>query len=151
MTRDPLRAVARYVRAAVWVMVWSVWIANLSMGVAAGMWPPWWFMVVGAALTALALALVEWAARQHTRRSTDTLIADIQSGPPPPVGVRAIMPDGRTVPLECVYHGRNRDGLAMWHARLAEPVSDPRDVRLSADLLPPETCVALVVYERPAE
>lgn len=58
----------------------------------------------------------------------------------PPVNVRVVMTDGRTIPLEMVYLGLNEHGLHLWtnsHA-LGER---PRE--LHADVLPPRSVISI--------
>ncbi len=64
--------------------------------------------------------------------------------PRPPENVRVEYPDGRVVPVECVYRGR-RGGVHEWEAVLlvaAEP-----GMRVCVDVLPPRTSVVLTAVQ----
>lgn len=64
--------------------------------------------------------------------------------PRPPEGVCLLLPDGRRVPLECVYVGQDVDGVYRWRAVLTVRPITPT-VRLGIAMLPPRTLVELVL------
>jgi hypothetical protein len=68
--------------------------------------------------------------------------------PRPPANVRVEYPDGRVVPLECVYLG-DRGGLHTWAAVLVVEAED--GMRLCCDALPPRTGVVVAAGRRVGE
>lgn len=57
--------------------------------------------------------------------------------PQPPTNVRAVLADGRVIPLDCVYEGR-RDGQHLWVAVWVLPEAPQR---LLVDELPARSAV----------
>lgn len=92
--------------------------------------------VIGFAGLMLVPAMIVDLARHEAERR------EVAARPPaePPRGVRAVMGDGRTVPIECVYRGwqPHAAGLHVWTA--VRPL-DGLPVRIDADELPPYTTV----------
>jgi hypothetical protein len=64
------------------------------------------------------------------------------NGPVPPENVRAVMVDGREIPLECRYAGVDEQGMHSWEAVWSLP-EWPAEVLIGA--LPPRTVVGLAV------
>ena len=55
--------------------------------------------------------------------------------PPAPERVEVVYPDGHTVPLECVYLGRER-GMHVWEAVLTIPLTDLWTAKVQCAVLP---------------
>lgn len=73
--------------------------------------------------------------------------AEIIDGPTPPVNVRVEYPDGRLLPVDCVYEGIV-DGLHSWRVVLEPvPLGAGEQLRLVGGL-PPRTEVVLSVTPR---
>lgn len=62
--------------------------------------------------------------------------------PTPPVNLRATYPDGRTIPMECVYRGRH-GGLDHWEVISPEMVWYEPGMRVRFDELPAGTNLAI--------
>jgi len=60
-------------------------------------------------------------------------------GAVPPTNVRLVLADGREVPVECVYAGRNRDGIAVWE--VVTDLGAGTVCELKADILPAKTAI----------
>lgn len=69
--------------------------------------------------------------------------------PEPPKNVRLLYPDGTVVPVECVYDGRDRDGIHVWRIVLPEAIRPyylaGGRFAVSIDELPARTTVAFPV------
>lgn len=67
-----------------------------------------------------------------------------RSQPTPPTNVRLNYPDGRTVPVECVYDGKDGDGIHGWRMVFPEAL-DPELVAgrlsISVEILPAKTAL----------
>lgn len=133
--RDP-QALARHVRAAVWVLILSLWGATIGAGVFTGEWPALWWLATQAVVTCVVqITAYEWT-------------APLVAAGPPPSGVTVTLPDGRVLPLDCVYDGKTDDGRAVWRAVVTEAVADPDGIELDADMLPARSVLALEFYSR---
>jgi hypothetical protein len=103
---------------------WTLW-AVLTVGLIAVMWLGLWLLVRGAE-------------------------PDPFDTPPAPRGVRLSLRDGTVVPADlAIYHGRNREGLALWEVLLPERVELEDVVDLRADYMPARSM--LVVALPPAD
>lgn len=60
--------------------------------------------------------------------------------PEPPQNVVAVMPDGQRIAVECLYLGRDEDGLHLWQAVGVLPGLPDH---VSIDELPPLTSVVM--------
>lgn len=133
MLTDPRRT-ARTIRAAVWGLIAVLWGATFGVGIFTGDWPAvWWLAIQGVTTCVLQVTAFEWA-------------ASLDAAGPSPEGVTVTLPDGRVLPLDCVYDGRTGDGLAIWRAVVPEAVADPATVRPSADVVPPKSVLHIELF-----
>lgn len=76
---------------------------------------------------------------------SDTLDPDEVSNPRPPVGVRIVLPGGRTIPVDTVFTGFDEEGNAVWMTTTAFSLDDfdATLVGLEIDVLPAKTGVVV--------
>lgn len=73
-----------------------------------------------------------------------------RSQPIPPSNVQLSYPDGRAVPIECVYDGE-KDGQHVWTMVLPDPLSEADlaagRLKITADTLPAKTSLRFPVRQ----
>lgn len=66
-----------------------------------------------------------------------------QTAPMPPENVRVVHGDGTTTPVELVYDGLDEEGMHVWTAVPHRLLDARAGDSLKADVLPPNTVIAV--------